>query len=88
MVSQGPPKAQKWKLSGVLKAQSKTDMLSFLLHSVGYSMSPTQPRFGTEELYKDMKTWSQCCNMKISVISIDDRVISTANATMVCYLDS
>lgn len=88
MISQGPQKAQKWKMQGFLMAKSKTDMVSFLLHSIGERVSPTQPRFVREGLYEDMKTGSQHCNRKIPVISTGDGVAGAINMTMVCYLDS
>lgn len=54
MVSQGPLKTQKWRLSGVLKAKTKTDMVSFPLHSVGYNVSVSQTRLWERD---NTRTW-------------------------------
>ena len=62
--------------------------MTFLLHSVVYSVSPAQPRFVREELGKDMKIGSQHCSMKIPAISIGDGLAGPAHMTGVCSLDS
>lgn len=59
MVSQGPPKTQKERPSGILKAETKTGMVSFLLHSVGYSVSAPQPRLWERD---NTRTWKLGAN--------------------------